>query len=115
MMTIAFSHSDRVIFTGMFITIVFSIYQALYACWLSAAKGGVLLSAVAICLGLAYFGWQPLFGGSHSISTYFGSVILFVGGLSMLLFITIDQSYRHKIDNTPGFPVIFNEKTDKTK
>jgi len=57
-------------------------------------KVGALLSAVMVCLGLAYFGWSPLFGGTHPPGTYFGATMLFLGLINSVIVGTIEESYR---------------------
>ena len=42
------------------------------------ARVGSALSSIAACLGVAYFGYRPFFGGVHTASTYFGSTVLVV-------------------------------------
>ena len=50
-------------------------------------KIGSIISSLAICDGLAYFGWEPYFGGTnHSPSVYFGCIMLTFGILSWLTF-----------------------------
>ena len=40
-------------------------------------KIGSIISSLAICDALAYFGWKPYFGGTnHSLSVYFGCIML---------------------------------------
>jgi len=110
---LAIGDRDVLIISGMFLGIGYAIYQA-FRCWLFAVKCGVLVSCVAICLGLAYFGWIPLFGGSHDVSTYFGSIMLFLGILFTILFIAIDQATRKPQEENPrGFPVIMVDKSKK--
>ena len=56
-------------------------------------KIGSIISSLAICDGLAYFGWKPYFGGTnHSLSVYFGCIMLTFGLLSWLIFLGLSQS-----------------------
>jgi hypothetical protein len=55
------------------------------------ARAGSALSSVAACLGVAYFGYRPFFGGSHTPGTYFGSTVLVVAILFWCLFMAIGE------------------------
>ncbi len=57
-------------------------------------KAGALLSAAMVCLGLAYFGLLPLFGGSHPPGTYFGATMLFVGITAAAILGAVEKGYR---------------------
>src|SRR5687767_1570430 len=99
---------DAIIITGMLLSVV----GVLFACVRSRlvfTRIGFVISAVAVCVGLAYFGWLPLFGGNHSPATFFGAVILCIGLLGFCLFGAIEEIWRRLIV-TPeaghGFPVM---------
>ena len=87
---------DAIIFTGMLLILAVVLYAS-FRCRLIFARIGFVISAAAICIGLAYFGWQPLSGGSHSVDTYFGSVILCLGLLGFCLFGAIEEIWRRLI------------------
>ena len=73
-------------------------------------KAGALLSALMVCLGLAYFGLLPLLGGSHPPGTYFGSTMLFLGLMGGAIVGAVEEGYRRVTsggtDERHGFPVI---------
>jgi hypothetical protein len=99
---------DAMITIGMLLTVA----GTLFACFrfrLVFTRIGFVISAVAVCVGLAYFGWLPLFGGSYSPDTFFGSVILYLGLLGLCLFATIEEVWL-RLTVAPeagrGFPVV---------
>jgi hypothetical protein len=99
---------DAIIITCMLLTVI----AALFACVrarLIFPRIGFVISAIAVCVRLTYFGWLPLFGGSHPPDTFFGSVILCIGLLGFCLFGAIEEIWR-RLTVTPkpghGFPVV---------
>jgi hypothetical protein len=99
---------DGVIISGMLLVVI----AATFACFRSRlvfTKLGFLVSAAMVCLGLAYFGWLPLFGGTHPPETLFGCLVLCLGLFGFCLFGAIEEIWRRVIgtpDGTRGFPVI---------
>lgn len=54
------------------------------------ARVGSVLSSLSACLGVAYFGYRPFFGGTrHGPGTYFGSTVLVIAILFWCLFMAI--------------------------
>jgi hypothetical protein len=101
-MILAMVSRDIIILGGMLGASIAGVMLAIMGRVLMA-RIGAMISIVPICLGLANFGWLPLFGGTHDPSTYFGCEMLFGGILSMVVFWAIDQ--RHPKKSARGFPV----------
>jgi hypothetical protein len=107
-MMLAVTGQDLFIIGGMLATAALGIFGA-WRCELIFAKVGALASTLAVCLGLAYFGWKPLFGGSHPSETYFGATMLFVGFLGFAILGAVEESYRRitgTADVARDFPVV---------
>lgn len=50
-------------------------------------RAGSLFAAFVMCVGFAYFGWRPYFGGTnHTTGTYFGCLMLTFGIYAWLRF-----------------------------
>lgn len=100
--------SDLLLVSVQFTAVAMGILGA----WLAKlifAKAGAVVSAAAVCLGLAYFGWRPLFGGDHPPSTFFGATMLFAGLVGLALVGAIEESHRRMTttaDPRSGFPVL---------
>ena len=103
MLTLAVFSQDYIILSGMGVAISASLALAIFS-RLLAVRLGSLVAAVTVCVGLAYFGWKPLFGGSHDPGIYFGCIMLFLGTLALLLLAAVEQSSRHPA-RSHGFPV----------
>jgi hypothetical protein len=104
-----------VIFIGMLLAIVAALFFGLRSRLLFMrsrllfTRLGFGLSALIVCVGLAYFGWQPLFGGSHPIDTWGGFVALCLGLFGFCLFGALEEIGRQLAaapDPRPGFPVV---------
>ena len=107
-MMLAISSQDVFILTGMLAAVVLGLFGVARA-KLVFVKLGLPLGVVAICLGLAYFGWKPLFGGSHAPGTYFGTAMLFIGLIGSAALGAVEESHRRitsAADPGRGFPVI---------
>jgi len=82
--------SDTIVLGGMAVAIVAGIYGAKRG-HNPFCRAGSAFSALAACVGLAYFGYRPFFGGTHhDIGTYFGCITLIVSVVAWLLFMAID-------------------------
>ena len=106
---------DAIIITGMVVAVAGALFMVVRG-RLIFTRIGFLISGVAICVGLAYFGWSPLFGGSHSPDTFFGSVILCVGLLGFCLFGAIEEIWRRltaEPDARRGFPVVPSQRSEE--
>lgn len=79
-MVLAVNSQDLFILAAMFAAAAMGVTGA-WRAKLVFIKAGAL--APAVCLGFAYFGWKPLFGGSHPPATYFGATMLFVGLMAL--------------------------------
>ena len=100
---------DLIILAGMGTAIAMGVISAcLCRFWL--LRLGSLLSAATICVGMGYFGWLPLLGGSHGAGEYFGCVMLFVGMLFMTLFAALGQMNKAE-KRSQGFPVELDRVT----
>jgi hypothetical protein len=100
--------SDVIIIGGMLLAIAGGVLACVRS-RLVAPRIGFLLSAVVVCVGLANFGWRPLFGGGHTPDVYFGCVLCCLGLLGFCLFAAIEEVWRRFLagpDDRPGFPVI---------
>ncbi|MEI6235915.1 MAG: hypothetical protein WCT04_22900 [Planctomycetota bacterium] len=64
-----------------------------------AARIGSIFSAFAVCVGHAYFGMSPYFGGSHPDATYFGCIMVTFGTIAWLLFRMMSEL--HPSNTTP--------------
>ena len=107
-MILAINSQDVLILTGMLAAVVLGVFGVARA-KLVFVKVGLPLAVVAVCLGLAYFGWKPLFGGSHSPGTYFGTAMLFIGLIGSAALGAVEESHRRitsAAEPGRGFPVI---------
>ena len=66
---------DGIIILGMLVSVVAGIFGACQNRQLYFKVASCFLAA-GMCLGLAYFGWRPFFGGQHGKATYFGCFML---------------------------------------
>lgn len=103
---------DLILLLGIIGTIVGTIAACLKV-RLYFAKGGMLVSGVAVFLGLANFGWMPLLGGTQYPDTYFGCTMLFMGLLGAALLGGVDEAFQ-RMEPAPlgerGFPVMIGEQ-----
>ena len=84
--------SDIIILAGMAVAIGCGVYGVKRATGIFFKIGSVF-SALTACVGLAYFGYRPFFGGTqHDVSNYFGCVTLIVSILAWLFFIAISDA-----------------------
>jgi hypothetical protein len=84
--------SDAIILVGMAVAIALGGYGIKRVSGIFF-KAGSAFSAFTACVGLAYFGYAPFFGGTdHDVSTFFGSILLILGVLSWLLFMAVDNA-----------------------
>jgi len=100
--------SDVIIIGGMLLAIAGGVLACVRS-RLLFPKIGFIFSAVAVCVGLANFGWRPLFGGIHTPDVYFGCVTCGLGMLGFCLFGAIEEVWRRFLaapDERPGFPVV---------
>ena len=86
---------DFIIITSMLVAAGTGIAGVVIA-KLLFARIGFVFATVCMCVGLAYFGWLPLFGGSHDPGTYYGSVMLLGGMTAFILFAALDQMARQR-------------------
>jgi hypothetical protein len=97
---------------GMMTVVILAGLLAIARATLYAVKAGAALSAACICVGFAYFGWYPLFGGQYGFDVYFGCALLFLGLLAAALLAAVEETYRRLTgharsrDRRAAFPVV---------
>jgi len=99
---------DLFILAGMATTIIGTLAGCVVA-RIYFVKAGLILAGVSICVGLANFGWEPLFGGKQFADTYFGCTMLALGLLSACLLAGLEELLRRLSPvqtQHRGFPVI---------
>jgi len=112
-MHVILASSDGIIFGGMFCAVLAGVAGVLKA-RLVFVRVGLVLCVVVVCLGLASFGWKPLFGGTQTMESYFGATMISIGLLCAAIFGAIEEFFRPFTDGDGdqrrGFAVVQPQK-----
>lgn len=90
--------NDLVALAGIATFLLLGFWGAL-ATRITVFRIGSVATSLAACVGCAYAGWKPFFGGSHEIGIYFGCLMLTFGSVGWLLFRGLSTAFPPKHDS----------------
>lgn len=70
--------NDTMVLVGIAVALGLGIWGAITNTTIYFRIGSATTS-LAACVGCAYLGWKPFFGGTHDAGTYFGCIMLTSG------------------------------------